>query len=135
MLGFTLAPYHFDQNYDNWGYYIGFARGKTEEVKNLGQHQSGESQHYRYRFGLSYSLTNNISIYGGAISDTRELDIKTRIAPFMVDASPIEVSKNDKDTQWGGEIGARIALDFGLAVSIGYNSISNGVIGGIGFRF
>ena len=130
MYGITLAPYHYDRDYSNWGYYIGYARSKDEsfEVEEPGEAFTRETL---WRFGLSYSLTRHFSVYGGASVYIAELHSTTNIMPLCTDCKP--VWEKDDDKNWGGEVGLRYMTDMGLMIGAGYNTATESAVISIGF--
>ena len=130
MYGVTFAPYHYDRDYANWGYYIGYAASQKDDmdVKEPGE---GYTKDTMWRFGLSYSLTSNFSLYGGAVSYNHESHYTNNIVPFIVDGEP--VWEEESDTSWGAEIGLRYMMDFGLMIGAGYNSASESAVISIGY--
>ena len=130
MYGITLSPYHYDRDYAHWGYYIGYAKSSEEDM-HLTSPSEGYTQDTLWRFGLSYSLTHNFSIYGGATAysnESRHTDGKT---PKIVDGEPIWIEESD--TTWGGEIGLRYMMDFGLMISTGYDTASESAVISVGW--
>ncbi|AQS40646.1 Outer membrane protein beta-barrel domain [Shewanella psychrophila] len=130
MYGITLSPYHYDRDYAQWGYYIGYAKSSEEDM-NLTSPSEGYTQDIMWRFGLSYSLTNNFSIYGGAASYTHETHFTNGKTPKIVDGKPIW--EEESDSTWGGEVGLRYMMDSGLMLSTGYNSASESAVISIGW--
>ncbi|WP_076414132.1 hypothetical protein [Shewanella sp. UCD-KL12] len=130
MYGITLSPYHYDRDYAQWGYYIGYAKSSKDDM-DVTEPAEGYTQDTLWRFGLSYSLTSNFSIYGGATSYNNESHYTSNIVPYIVDGEP--VWEEEKETTWGGEIGVRYMMDFGLMLSTGYNSATETAVFSIGW--
>ncbi|BAJ04242.1 outer membrane beta-barrel protein [Shewanella violacea] len=130
MYGITIAPYHFDKNYNQWGYYLGYAQS-TEDDISLIKPAEGYTQDTMWRFGLSYSLTTNFSIYSGASIYEHETHQTSGVAPKIVDGKPIW--EETSDTTWGGELGLRYMMDTGLMLSTGYNSASESAVISVGW--
>ncbi|WP_394204226.1 TonB-dependent receptor [Shewanella waksmanii] len=130
MYGITFAPYHYDSDYTDWGYYIGYARSKDEDV-TVEEPGEAYSRETLWRFGLSYSLTHNMSIYGGATAYIQELHSTTNITPMCVGCEPVWEKEDDKT--WGGEVGLRYIMDMGLMIGAGYNSATESAVISVGF--
>ncbi|QFU25015.1 TonB-dependent receptor [Shewanella eurypsychrophilus] len=130
MYGITLAPYHHDRDYAQWGYYIGYAKSDKDHADITFPSES-YTQDTMWRFGLSYSLTNNFSLYGGASSYNHETHYTSGKTPKIVDGEPIW--EEESDTTWGGEVGLRYMMDFGLMISTGYNSASETAVFSLGW--
>lgn len=130
MYGITFAPRHYDRDYANWGYYIGYAQSKKEDVY-IEPPGEGYTQDSLWRFGLSYTLTSDLSIYGGAAAYTTEFSSTTNIVPYVVGAEP--VWETDKDTTWGAEIGLRYVIGKHVMIGAGYNSATESAVISIGY--
>jgi len=130
MYGVTFAPYHYDRDYASWGYYIGYAASQKEDL-NIPEPGEGYTKDTMWRFGLSYSLTSNFSLYGGAASYNHEAHYTSGKTPKIVDGEPIW--KKESDTSWGAEVGLRYMMDFGLTIGAGYNSASESAVISIGY--
>ena len=130
MYGITFAPRHYDKDYADWGYYIGYAQSKKEDVyvEPPGEAYTRDTL---WRFGLSYSLTTDLSFYGGATAYTTEYSSTTNIVPYVVGAEP--VWETDKDTTWGAEVGLRYVLGKHLNLGAGYNSATESAVFSIGY--
>ncbi|QLE83729.1 TonB-dependent receptor [Shewanella sp. Scap07] len=130
MYGVTFAPYHYDPDYSNWGYYIGYARSKDEDlvVEEPGEAYSRETL---WRFGLSYTLVDNFSVYGGATAYIYELHSTNNITPLCTDCKPVWEKEDDKT--WGAEVGFRYMMDMGLMIGAGYNSATESAVISVGF--
>ncbi|MEZ9593984.1 TonB-dependent receptor [Shewanella sp. 10N.261.52.F9] len=130
MYGITFAPRHYDRDYANWGYYIGYAQSQKEDVyvEPPGEAYTKDSL---WRFGLSYTLTTDLSIYGGAAAYTTEFSSTTNIVPYVVGAEP--VWETDKDTTWGAEIGLRYVIGKHFMIGAGYNSATESAVISIGY--
>ncbi|MBY5992530.1 outer membrane beta-barrel protein [Ferrimonas balearica] len=131
LWGVTLAPTHFDPNYPRWGYYAGYAWGRTENL-NLPEPEQGEVSETMGRFGVSYGLTPAIHLYGGAAyhtTKTRYTDGKTQ---FCADCEPTWTT--DKDYRWGAELGMRVNLGQHLVIGAGYNWASESAVISLGLR-
>ncbi|GIU20555.1 porin family protein [Shewanella sp. MBTL60-007] len=130
MYGITLAPRHYDRDYADWGYYIGYAQSKKEDVY---VEPPGEAytQDSLWRFGISYSLTRDLSLYGGAAAYTTEYSSTTNIVPYVVGAEP--VWETEKDTSWGAEVGLRYVIGKHLMLGAGYNSATESAVISIGY--
>ncbi|MDR8525769.1 MULTISPECIES: hypothetical protein [Shewanella] len=130
MYGVTFAPRHYDRDYANWGYYIGYAQSKKEDVY---VEPPGEAytQDSLWRFGISYSLTRDLSLYGGATAYTTEYSSTTNIVPYVVGAEP--VWETEKDTTWGAELGLRYVIGKHFVVGAGYNSATESAVISIGY--
>ncbi|WP_299795753.1 outer membrane beta-barrel protein [uncultured Shewanella sp.] len=130
MYGVTLAPYHYDKDYANWGYYIGYAASQKDDM-DVPEPGEGYTKDTMWRFGLSYSLSSSFSIYGGAASYNHESHYTNNIVPFIIDGEP--VWEEESDTSWGAEIGLRYMMDSGLMIGAGYNSASESAVISIGY--
>ncbi len=130
MYGITFAPRHYDRDYADWGYYIGYAQSKKEDayIEPPGE---AYTQNSLWRFGLSYSLTADLSIYSGATAYTSEYSSTTNIVPYVVGAEP--VWETDKDTTWGAEIGLRYVIGKHVMIGAGYNSATESAVISIGY--
>lgn len=130
MYGITLSPYHYDRDYAQWGYYIGYAKSSKEDMVFEGPSE-GYTQDILWRFGLSYSLTSNVSIYGGATTYNHETHYTNNIMPLIVGGEP--VWEEEKESTWGAEVGLRYMMDFGLLLSTGYNTATETAVISIGW--
>lgn len=130
MYGITLAPYHFDTDYSSWGYYIGYAASQEEDLALI-KPAEGYTQDKMWRFGLSYSLTQQLSLYGGAVHYSLETHSTTGKTPKIVDGEPIW--EKESDTSWGGELGIRYMMDMGLMLGVGYNTSTDSAVISIGY--
>jgi hypothetical protein len=130
MYGITIAPSHYDTNYANWGYYIGYARSKETDVivEEPGEAHTKDTQ---WRFGLSYTLLPKLSLYGGAAAYSSEYTYTNNIVPLIVGGKP--VWETDKDTTWGAEIGLRYVVGKHLSLGAGYNSATESAVFSIGY--
>lgn len=131
MIGLTVTVNHYDKNYPNWGYYLGYARSKEEDL-GFEAPAEGKRDLTMLRLGVSYSLTNNLSLYGGGamLEDTTEYT--DGITQFCTDCKP--EWHTDTNRGWGGEVGLRYALTRHLVFGIGYNSVTEGGVFSIGYR-
>ena len=130
LYGITLAPSHYDSNYANWGYYIGYAQSKKEDIE-IEDPAEAYTQEILWRFGLSYSLTANLSLYGGASTYTNEYAYTNSISPRIVDGKPRW--ETDKDTTWGADIGLRYILGKHFTLGAGYNSATDSAVLSLGY--
>ncbi|WP_299803055.1 TonB-dependent receptor [uncultured Shewanella sp.] len=130
MYGVTFAPRHYDRDYADWGYYIGYAQSKKEDVY-LEPPGEAYTQDTLWRFGVSYSLTTDFSLYGGATAYTTEYSSTTNIVPYVVGAEP--VWETDKDTTWGAEVGLRYVIGKHFMIGAGYNSATESAVLSIGY--
>ncbi|MGS0692987.1 TonB-dependent receptor [Shewanella sp. 0m-4] len=130
MYGITVAPHHYDRDYADWGYYIGYAQSKKEDVyvEPPGEAYTRDTL---WRFGLSYSLTSDLSLYGGAAAYTTEYSSTTNIVPYIVGTEP--VWETDKNTTWGAEVGLRYVIGKRLILGAGYNSATESAVFSIGY--
>ena len=130
MYGITIAPSHYDTDYPQWGYYIGYAQSKKND---LVVEEPGEaySQSSLWRFGLTYPLAAGLSLYGGATAYIHEVSSTTNIVPYVVGAEP--VWETDKDTTWGAEAGIRYVLGPNFTLAAGYNSATESAVFSIGY--
>ena len=124
LYGITLAPSHYDSDYANWGYYIGYAQSKKEDIE-IEDPAEAYTQETLWRFGLSYSLTSNLSLYGGASAYTNN------ISPRIVDGKPNW--ETDKGTTWGADIGLRYILGKHFTLCAGYNSATDSAVLSLGY--
>ncbi|MGY5453181.1 porin family protein [Agarivorans sp. MS3-6] len=131
MLGITIAVNHYDKNYSRWGYYLGYAKSKQQSLP-LDAPAQGQRDLTMLRIGLSYSLSNDISVYGGGalLEDTQQYT--DGITLFCTDCEA--EWHTDTDKRWGGEIGLRYAPTKHLIFGIGYNSAIEGGVFSLGYR-
>ncbi|WP_220718175.1 outer membrane beta-barrel protein [Agarivorans litoreus] len=131
MLGITVNVNHYDNNYPRWGYYLGYARSKEEDL-GLEYPAEGKRGLTMVRLGLSYSLTNDLSIYGGGamLEDTSEHT--DGITQYCTDCQPKYHTNTERN--WGAELGFRYAPTRHLVFGIGYNSVIESGVFSIGYR-
>lgn len=130
LYGITLAPYHYDPNYQDWGYYLGYAVSKQTDIPVEAPSESYH-QDALWRAGVSYSFTNDLSFYIGASVLINATHFTNNISPRTVDGKPTwEV---DKDKRWGGDIGLRYRLGKNLILGAGYNSSTQSALLSIGY--
>ncbi|MBR9728612.1 TonB-dependent receptor [Shewanella intestini] len=130
MYGITLAPRHYDPNYAAWGYYIGYVKGNKTNL-HLPEPNEGYLKEYMWRFGLSYSLTENISLYGGATHYTYETNTTNNIVPLIEGAEPEWKQNNER--HWGAEVGMRYRIAQKYMLGVGYDSYTQAAIISVGF--
>lgn len=130
LYGITIAPYHFDSNYQQWGYYLGYARSNEVDVTVPEPAQSYREDSL-WRFGLSYSLTQDLSFYAGACSYISTTTYTSNISPKIVGGKP---TWEETETEtWGAEAGLRYRVTQYLIFSAGYNSSTESVSLSIGY--
>ncbi|WP_345333639.1 outer membrane protein [Ferrimonas pelagia] len=125
LWGITLAPHHFDPNYPEWGYYGGFAWGGSSNVTTEAPGRAKTSR-YMGRFGLSYRMLADLSLYGGVARLTDELKSTDGTSQYCTECEP--VWRTEKDHRWGAEAGVRYALPGNIAIGIGYNWATDSMI-------
>ncbi|QYJ97598.1 porin family protein [Shewanella alkalitolerans] len=130
LYGITLAPSHYDRNYANWGYYLGYAQSQKRDIE-VEAPSEAYSQDKLWRFGLSYGLTDSLSLYGGASAYTQEYSYTNNISPRIVDGKP--TWETERETRWGGELGVRYRLGRHLVLGLGYDSGSQSAIFSLGY--
>ncbi|EGM68118.1 hypothetical protein SOHN41_04022 [Shewanella sp. HN-41] len=130
LYGITIAPYHFDDNYQQWGYYLGYARSRETDITVPEPAQSNR-QDSLWRLGLSYSFTQDLSFYAGGSAYISTTAYTNNISPRIVDGNP--TWEEDKTTQWGAEAGFRYRLTEHLILSAGYNSSTESALFSIGY--
>lgn len=130
MYGITIASYHHDRNYASWGFYLGYATSQEQDLDLIAPAE-GYTQDNMWRFGLSYSLSQQFSFYGGAVSYTHETNFTTGMSNKMADAVPIW--EEESNTDWGAEMGIRYMMDMGLMLGAGYNSATESAVLSIGY--
>ncbi|MPW29481.1 outer membrane beta-barrel protein [Agarivorans sp. B2Z047] len=137
MLGLTVAVNHYDKSYPNWGYYLGYGRSKEEDL-GFEAPAEGKRDLTMFRLGVSYSLSNNLSVYGGGVMFENTTEYTDGIIEFYTDPDPDPDPKpewhTDTKRNWGGEVGLRYALTRHLVFGIGYNSVTEGGVFSIGYR-
>lgn len=131
LYGITIAPYHFDESYQQWGYYLGYARSQEATDLAVPEPAQAHFEESLWHFGLSYSLTPDLSFYAGASSYVRTTSYTTGIAPKIADGKP--VWEEDETTQWGAEAGLRYRITEYLIISAGYNSSTESALISIGY--
>lgn len=129
MWGVTLAPKHFDPDYSNWGYYIGYAWGDKYQL-DVEEPAEANMEEYMWRLGVSYSLSQNLSIYGGATAYTYETNYTNNISPRDVNGKPRWES--DRDREWGAEVGLHYNLYKGFVLGAGYDTRNKAAVISIG---
>ncbi|MEZ9820544.1 outer membrane beta-barrel protein [Shewanella sp. 10N.286.45.A1] len=130
LYGITIAPSHYDTDYANWGYYIGYAQSKKDDI-TVEEPGEAYSQSSLWRFGLSYPIAAGLSFYGGATAYTHELSSTNNITPLIVGGEP--VWETEKDTTWGAEAGLRYVLGPHFTMAAGYNSATESAVFSIGY--
>ncbi|MEI8601778.1 TonB-dependent receptor [Shewanella sp. PP-He15 brown] len=130
LYGITLAPYHFDNNYQQWGYYLGYARSRETDIIVPEPAQSFR-QESLFRLGLSYSLTADLSFYAGGSGYISTVSYTNNISPKIVDGKP--TWEEDKTTRWGAEAGLRYRITEHFILSAGYNSSTESTVLSIGY--
>ncbi|GLP95466.1 hypothetical protein [Paraferrimonas sedimenticola] len=130
MYGITIAPHHYDWDYANWGYYLGYAQSKRRkfEVNDLPH----EEYNRQTRFGLSYSLSDSFSLYGGAVYFQNVNRNMAEVQPMIEGQDPIWDERTNN--RWGAEAGVRYAFPFGLVLGLGYSSATKGALLSIGMH-
>ncbi|GIU52389.1 MULTISPECIES: TonB-dependent receptor [Shewanella] len=131
MFGVTIAARHFDPDYADWGYYIGYAWGSEYDIEVPDPAGEGYAKEYMWRFGLSYSLTQDLSVYGGATVFIYEENTTDNIVPLIVGAEP--VWERDRQKEWGAEVGIRYTFMEGFVIGAGYDTSAEAAIISIGF--
>ncbi|MCG9756381.1 TonB-dependent receptor [Shewanella insulae] len=130
LYGITLAPSHYDRDYANWGYYLGYAQSQKRDIA-VEAPSEAYSQDKLWRFGLSYGLTDHLSLYGGASAYTQEYSYTNNISPRIVDGKPSW--ETERETRWGGELGVRYRLGRHLVLGLGYDSASQSALFSLGY--
>ncbi|MGL4712877.1 MAG: TonB-dependent receptor, partial [Shewanella sp.] len=130
LYGITLAPYHFDLNYQQWGYYLGYARSRETDIIVPEPAQS-HRQESLFRLGLSYSLTADLSFYAGANTYISTVSYSKNISPKIVDGKPIW--EENAENHWGAEAGLRYRVTEHLILSAGYSSSTESAMLSIGY--
>ncbi|WP_394129162.1 TonB-dependent receptor [Shewanella maritima] len=130
MYGLTLAPKHYDPDFADWGYYIGYARGDKTDLE-FSEPAEGHIQEYMWRFGVSYSLSQDFSVYTGATVYIYETNTTDGIMPLIVGGEP--EWEQDKDKNWGAEFGMRYQLTKDFIISAGYDTRTEAAIISFGF--
>lgn len=130
LYGITLAPSHYDRNYANWGYYLGYAQSEKRDIA-VEAPSEAYSQDKLWRFGLSYGLTDHLSLYGGASAYTHEYSYTNNISPRIVGGKP--TWETERDTRWGGELGVRYRVGRHLVLGLGYDSASESALFSLGY--
>ncbi|WP_153912930.1 TonB-dependent receptor [Shewanella sp. TC10] len=130
MFGVTIASRHFDPSYADWGYYIGYAWGSEYDIE-VPEPGEGYAKEYMWRFGLSYSLTQDLSVYGGATVFIYEENTTDNIVPLIVGAEP--VWERDRQKEWGAEFGVRYTFMEGFVIGAGYDTGAEAAIISFGF--
>ncbi|ASJ98440.1 MULTISPECIES: hypothetical protein [Shewanella] len=130
LYGITIAPSHYDSNYADWGYYMGYAMSQKEDIQ-LEAPKEAYTQEKLWRFGVSYWLTDSLSLYGGASAYTYEYSHTSNISPRIVGGKPIW--ETQRDTQWGGELGVRFQLGRHMVLGLGYDSASESALFSLGY--
>lgn len=130
LYGITLAPYHFDDDYQRWGYYLGYARSRETDIE-VPEPALSHRQESLWRLGLSYSLTNDFSIYAGGSLYISTTAYTNNISPRIIDGKPSW--EEDKSKHWGAEAGLRYRLTEHVMLSAGYNSSTESTILSIGY--
>jgi len=130
LYGITLAPYHFDDNYQRWGYYLGYARSRETDIV-VPEPALSHRQESLWRLGLSYSLTTDLSFYAGGSAYTSTTAYTNNISPRIAGGKPRW--EEDKTTQWGAEAGLRYRITEHIILSAGYNSSTESTILSIGY--
>ncbi|WP_282166968.1 TonB-dependent receptor [Shewanella japonica] len=129
MFGVTIAAKHFDPDYADWGYYIGYAWGSEYDI-DVTEPGEGYAKEYMWRFGLSYSLTQDLSVYAGASAFIYEENTTDNIVPLIVGAEPVWERERQKD--WGAEVGLRYTIMNGFVIGAGYDTNSEAAVISIG---
>ncbi|MCT7941980.1 TonB-dependent receptor [Shewanella holmiensis] len=130
MWGVTIVPKHFDDDYTQWGYYIGYAKGQKTTL-DVPSPSEANMKEYMWRFGLSYSLSQDLSLYSGATAYTFETNYTNNISPRDVDGKP--TWERSRDRNWGAEVGLRYDLFKGVVIGAGYDTYTQAAIFSIGF--
>ncbi|MGL5491023.1 MAG: TonB-dependent receptor [Shewanella sp.] len=130
LYGVTLAPYHFDDDYQRWGYYLGYARSRETDIV-VPEPALSHRQESLWRLGLSYSLTTDLSFYAGGSAYISTTAYTNNISPRIVDGKP--TWEEDKTTQWGAEAGLRYRITEHIMLSAGYNSSTESTVLSIGY--
>ncbi len=130
LYGITLAPSHYDRNYASWGYYLGYAQSQKRDIE-VEAPSEAYTQDKLWRFGLSYGLTDHLSLYGGASAYTQEYSYTNNISPRIVDGKP--TWETERETRWGGELGVRYRLGRHLVLGLGYDSGSQSALFSLGY--
>ena len=130
MWGLTIAPRHFDPEYSDWGYYIGYSKGDETAIE-VPKPAESYLKEYMWRFGVSYSFSQDFSLYGGATAYTYETNYTNNISPRDVDGKPIW--ERSRDRNWGAEVGLRYDLLKGVVIGAGYDTYTQAAIFSIGF--
>ncbi|MDO6775779.1 TonB-dependent receptor [Shewanella sp. 3_MG-2023] len=130
MFGITLAMKHFDPDYADWGYYIGYAWGDKYDL-DVPEPAEAYAEEYMWRFGLSYSLTENFNLYGGATVFINEQNYTNNISTREVNGKPRWESNRDKN--WGAEVGVRYTVFDSFVIGAGYDTSAEAAIISIGF--
>ncbi|WP_144211837.1 TonB-dependent receptor [Shewanella donghaensis] len=129
MFGVTLAVKHFDPDYANWGYYVGYAWGSKYDL-DVPEPGEGNAKEYMWRFGLSYSLTEDLSVYSGATAFIYEENTTNNIVHPIEGAEP--VWERDRQKEWGVEFGIRYTIMNGFVIGAGYDTTSDAAVFSIG---
>ncbi|GLS82985.1 hypothetical protein [Paraferrimonas haliotis] len=130
MYGLTIAPHHYDWDYPNWGYYLGYAQSKQNKWQDDGV--NFKRQDRMWRFGLSYSITAGLSVYGGAAYLQDITQEQSQIMPMMEGAEPQWFKSTD--VKWGAETGLKYAFSQGWVIALGYNSATESTLLSIGIH-
>ncbi|NKF52071.1 TonB-dependent receptor [Shewanella sp. WXL01] len=130
MYGVTLAPRHYDRDYADWGYYIGYAKGQKTDLE-LQEPSEGYIQEYMWRFGVSYSMTEDFSIYFGATNYVYETNTTNNIVPLIEGGEPVWERSNDR--YWGAEAGLRYRIANSFMIGAGYDTRTESAVISFGF--
>ncbi|WP_161985198.1 outer membrane beta-barrel protein [Agarivorans sp. Toyoura001] len=131
MIGLTVSVNHYDKQYPRWGYYLGVAKSKEDDL-GLAAPAEGNRELTMLRLGVSYSLTNDLSLYGGGVLLENTTEYTDGITQYCTDCEP--EWHTDTDKNWGGEVGFRYALTRHFVLGVGYNSTTEGGVFSIGYR-
>ncbi|MCL1142730.1 porin family protein [Shewanella gaetbuli] len=131
MWGVTFAPRHFDPAYSSWGYYIGYAKGQKTDIA-VPEPAESFMKEYMWRFGLSYSLTKDLSIYGGATAYTYETHYTNNIVHPIEGPGGEPTWEKNRDRDWGAEFGLRYNVYQGFTLGAGYDTRNKAGVFSIG---
>lgn len=129
MWGLTLASRHFDPDYSNWGYYLGYVKGNKTHIA-VPEPAESYMKEYMWRFGLSYSLSQDLSLYAGATAYTYETFYTNNIVHPIEGGEPVWESSRERD--WGAEFGVRYQLFKGFVIGAGFDTQTESAIFSVG---
>ncbi|WP_427981216.1 TonB-dependent receptor [Agarivorans sp.] len=131
MLGISVAVNHYDKHYARWGYYLAYAKSQQQQLERPYAEQALRELGM-LRLGLSYSISNDLSVYFGTSMLEESTDYTDGISLYC---SECEAQwHNTRDKKWGADVGLRWAFSQHWALSLGYNSSVNGGIFSFGYR-